>query len=149
MPVHNKFFRMERTFSASPQQLFAVYLDTQKPEKWSAPSDTDEVKILNETVQTGGSESTLCGTKGNMKYRTSVHHHLVETDRIISFSETLLERNTVLAGALITLAIIASDSDLSKLVLTAQITSYGADLSGGYQVGLSQALENLNAMFAG
>lgn len=102
---------------------------------------------LERKCQTGGSESTLCGAKGNVKYRTSVYYHLVETDRIISFSETLLEGNTVLAGALITFEIIASNSGLSKLVLTAQITSYGRHFSGGYQAGLSQALENLNAMF--
>jgi uncharacterized protein YndB with AHSA1/START domain len=140
---------MERSFLVSPQQLFAAYLDTQKREKWSAPSDKDEVRILNEDVRTGGSESTLCGTKGNMKFKTSVHYHLVETDRIISFSETLLEGDTVLAAALVTFEFIDRGSSASKLKLNAQITSYGPDFSEGYRAGLSQALDNLNAMFVG
>jgi uncharacterized protein YndB with AHSA1/START domain len=150
MPLHHETLRMERVFLASPHQVFAAYLDTRARESWSAPSETAEVRILNEDVRTGGSESTLCGAKGDMRYRTEVHYHLVETDRLISFSETLLEGDTVLTAALITFEFFDSGSGASRLVLTDQITSFvGPEGGEGHRAGFSQALDNLHAMLAG
>jgi len=150
MPVHHETLRMERDFLASPQQVFAAYLDTRARESWSAPSETAEVRILNEDVRTGGSEATMCGAKGDMRYRTEVHYHLVETDRLISFSETLLEGDAVLMAALITFEFFNAGSGASKLVLTDQITSFvGPEGVEGHRTGFSQALDNLHGLFAG
>jgi hypothetical protein len=49
---------------------------------------------------------------------------LVEPDRLISFSETLLECDTVLMAALIMFEYCDAGSAASKLVLTDQITSF-------------------------
>lgn len=150
MPVHHETLRMERDFLASPQQVFAAYLDTRARESWSAPSEAAEVRILNEDVRTGGSEATMCGAKGDMRYRTEVHYHLVETDRLISFSETLLEGDTVLMAALITFEFFDAGTGASKLVLTDQITSFvGVEGVEGHRTGFSQALDNLQRMLAG
>jgi uncharacterized protein YndB with AHSA1/START domain len=140
---------MERVFHASPPQVFAAYIDTRARESWSAPSETAEVRILNEDVRTGGSEATMCGAKGDMRYRTEVRYHLVETNQLISFSETLFESDTVLMAALITFEFLDAGSGATKLVLTDQITSFiGPEGIEGHQTGFSQALDNLQKMFA-
>ena len=149
MSVQHETLRLERVFQASPQQVFAAYIDTRAREVWSAPSETAEVRIINEDVRTGGSESTRCGVKGDARYRTEVRYHLVETDRLISFSETQLEGDTVLMAALITFEFFDAGSGASKLVLTDQITSFvGTDGVKGHRTGFSQALDNLQRMVA-
>ena len=146
MQVHHETLRLERTFSASPSRLFAAYLDTHERELWSAPSDTAAVKIENADVRTGGSESTRCGAKGDMRYRTKVAYHLVETDSLISFSETLLEGDHVLMAALITFDFKQADDEGTLLVLTDQITSFvGPEGIEGHRTGFNQALDNLRA----
>lgn len=149
MSVHHETLRMERYFQASPREVFADFIDTRTREVWSAPSETAEVRIIHEDVRTGGSETTLCGAKGDMRYRTEVRYHLVETDRLIAFSETLLEGDTVLMAALITFEYIDAGSGTSKLVLTDQITSFvGPEGIKGHRTGFSQALDNLHAVLA-
>lgn len=150
MPVHHETLRMERVFSSLPHKVFAAYLDTRSRELWSAPSGSAEVHIINEDVRTGGSESTRCGAKGDMRYRTEVSYHFVETDRIICFSETLLEGDAVLMAALITLEFFDAGPGASKLVLTDQITSFvGPEGVEGHRTGFSKALDNLLQMFTG
>jgi hypothetical protein len=48
MPVHHETLRMERLFQASLHRVFAAYVDTRAREVWSAPSDTAEVRIIDE-----------------------------------------------------------------------------------------------------
>jgi uncharacterized protein YndB with AHSA1/START domain len=140
---------MERVFQASPAQVFAAYVDARAREVWSAPRETAEVRIIDEDVRTGGSETTRCGGKGDMRYRTEVRYHLVETDRLISFSETLLEGDTVLMAALITFEFVDVSSGATKLALTDQISSFvGAEGVEGHRTGFSQALDNLQKMLA-
>jgi hypothetical protein len=44
--------------------IFCAYRDKRARESWPAPSQTAEVRILNEDIRTGGSASALCGAKG-------------------------------------------------------------------------------------
>ncbi len=149
MQIHHETLRMERVFAVSPERLFAAYLNTREREIWSTPSETAEVKIEDADVRTGGSESTRCGAKGDLRYRTKVYYHMVEANEVITFSETLFENDTVLMAALISFDFQKVDSDRTTLVLTDQITSFvGPEGVKGHRIGFNQALDNLAARLA-
>ena len=145
MTVHHETFRLEQSLCASPHRAFAAYLDTAEREIWSAPSDTAAVRIEHADVRTGGKETTRCGGKDDLRYRTEVHYNLVVPDRLISFSETLLEGDTVLTAAQVTFEFHTTDGG-THLVLTDQVTSFaGAEAIDGHRQGFSASLNNFAA----
>jgi uncharacterized protein YndB with AHSA1/START domain len=148
MTVHYETIRLEQPLSAPPARAFAAYVDTAKRELWSAPSDTAAVKIDYADVRTGGSETTRCGGKDDLRYRTEVRYHSVVQDTLISFSETLLEGETVLTAALITLEFRPADRG-THLVLTDQVTSFaGPEAADGHRQGFSASLSHFAAFLA-
>ena len=150
IPIHQETIRFERFFSVSPQRLFAAYIDPRERERWSAPSDTAAVRIENSDVRTGGTETTRCGAKDDLRYRTQVYYHLVEADRLISFSETLLDGESVLMAALITFEFHAVGGGGTRLVLSDQITSFvGPEGVEGHRLGFSSVLDNLQRRLEG
>jgi hypothetical protein len=75
---------------------------------------------------------------------------LVEADRLICFSETLLEGDAVPMAALITMEFLDAGSGASKLTLTDEITSFvGPEGREGHRTFFSLALDNLQRMLAG
>lgn len=82
-----------------------------------------------------------------MRYRTKVRHHSVESDRLISISEALLEGDAVLTAALIAFEFVGAGSGASKPVLTEQIASFvGPEGVDGHRTGFSQALDKLHGI---
>lgn len=137
---------IERSLRASPDRIFAAYLDKNARQIWSAPSETAAVEIVTSDVRRGGVETTRCGTKGNLEYRTEVTYHEVRPNELICFSETLLQGDNVLMVALITFELRPVHAQETLLVLTDQITSFvGRDGVEGHRNGFSVALENLSA----
>ena len=145
MTVDHETIRLEQSLCAPPDRAFAAYLDTGEREIWSAPSDTAAVRIAHADVRTGGKESTRCGGKDDLRYRTEVCYNLVVPDRLISFSETLLEGDTVLTAAQVTFEFRAADGG-THLILTDQVTSFvGAEAIDGHRQGFSASLNNFAA----
>jgi uncharacterized protein YndB with AHSA1/START domain len=146
MRPHYETLVIERSLRASPDRIFRAYLDKEARQIWSAPSETAAVEIVTSDVRRGGLETTRCGTKGNLEYRTDVTYHEVRTNELICFSETLLEGDNVLMVALITFELRPVGEHETLLVLTDQITSFvGPDGVEGHRAGFSAALENLAA----
>jgi uncharacterized protein YndB with AHSA1/START domain len=146
MRPHHETLVIERNLRATPDRIFRAYLDKEARQIWSAPSETAAVEIVTSDVRRGGLETTRCGTKGNLEYRTEVTYHEVLTNELICFSETLLEGDNVLMVALITFELRPVRAQETLLVLTDQITSFvGPDGVDGHRKGFSDALENLAA----
>ena len=147
MSAHHETIRLEQHLHVPPERAFAAYLDTTAREVWSAPSDTAAVKIDNAEVRSGGSETTRCGSKGDLRYRTEVRYHFVVPNRLISFSETLIEGDTVVTAALITFDYRAADGG-TQLIVTDQVTSFdGPEAIDGHRQGFSASLHNYAAFF--
>jgi len=144
MDLHHETIRFERRLQASPERVFAAYLNTSEREAWSAPGEMAAVRIEQADVRTGGSETTRCGSKDDLRYRTDVRYHLVLKNQLICFSETVLDGDAVLTSALITMEFRREPDDETLLILTDQVTSVcGRDGIQGHRQGFSAALQNL------
>lgn len=147
MDLHHETIKLTQSFPVSRTRLFKALTSTQEREIWGRPDSETEIRILESDVRTGGSETGVCGPTGDMRWRTKVFYHLVETDRMILFTEELWEDGTLLTVALITYDMAADGDGGSRLRLTDQVTSFfGADAAHGHRSGYTLALKNLKAL---
>jgi uncharacterized protein YndB with AHSA1/START domain len=148
MTVHHETIVLEQMLPVPPGRAFSAYVDTAEREVWSAPSETAAVKIDRADVRTGGTEATRCGSKDDLRYRTEVRYHLVEQDALISFSETLMDGETVVTAALVTFEFGRTADGHTRLRLTDQVTSFvGPEAIDGHRQGFSASLRNFAAFF--
>ena len=146
MDLYHETLTFKRSFPVSAARLFEAFRNPREREVWSAPDDNTEIKIVECDVRTGGREKGLCGSKGDMNWSMDVAYHLVENNRLITFTEELREGDRMLTVALIT-ADITPTGDGCTLDLTDQITSFvGQGGVSGHREGYDQALDNLADM---
>ena len=148
MEIHHETVTLEKSLPASPEEVFQAYADPKAREKWSAPDNTTEIRILESNVKTGGSETGKCGTRGQeLNWRMNVAYHLVEKGRLITFTEELWDGDTMLTVALITFDLTKASDGTTILRLTDQITSFvGEGGVQGHRDGYTKALDNLASM---
>ncbi|PTX56314.1 uncharacterized protein YndB with AHSA1/START domain [Litoreibacter ponti] len=148
MEIHHETVTLEKPLPASPEEVFQAYTDPRAREKWSAPDNTTEIRILESNVKTGGSETGKCGTRGQeLNWRMDVAYHLVENDRLITFTEELWDGDNMLTVALITFDLSKAPDGTTILLLTDQITSFvGEGGVQGHRDGYTKALDNLASM---
>lgn len=147
MDLHHETIELTQSFPVSRTRLFKALTSTKEREIWGRPDGDTEIRILESDVRTGGSETGLCGPRGEMRWQTKVFYHLVEVDRMILFTEELWEDKTLLTVALITFDVAADGDKRSRLRLTDQVTSFfGADAARGHRSGYTLALKNLEAL---
>ena len=146
MDLYHETLTFQRTFPASSARLFEAFRNPREREVWSAPDEHTEIRIVECEFRAGGREKGLCGPKGSMNWSMDVAYHLVETDRLIAFTEELREDERMLTVALITVEILPTD-DGCMLNLTDQITSFvGKGGVSGHRGGYAKALDNLADM---
>lgn len=146
MELYHETLTFERAFPVSAARLFEAFRNPREREIWSAPDENTEIEIVECDFRTGGREKGLCGPKGDMSWSMDVAYHLVETDRLIVFTEELRDGDRMLTVALITVEILPAD-DGCRLNLTDQITSFvGQGGVSGHRDGYAKALENLAGM---
>lgn len=147
MDLHHETIELTQTFTVPRARLFKALTSADEREIWGRPDSDTEIRILESDVRTGGTEKGLCGPTGNMKWQTKVFYHLVETDRMILFTEELWDDSTLLTVALITFDVTADGEGQSQLRLTDQVTSFfGAGAAQGHRSGYTMALKNLEAL---
>jgi uncharacterized protein YndB with AHSA1/START domain len=146
MELYHETLTFQRPFPVPAARLFEAFRNPREREVWSAPDDNTAIEIVECDLRTGGHEKGLCGSKGNMNWSMDVVYHLVETDRLITFTEELREGDRILTIALITIDIVPTDEGCT-LKLTDQITSFvGQGGVSGHRDGYSKALDNLATM---
>lgn len=148
MEIHHETVTLKKSLPASPEAVFQAYTDPKAREKWSAPDDTTEIRILESNVITGGSETGKCGTRGEeLNWRMDVAYHLVDKGRLITFTEELWDGDNMLTVALITFNLSEASDGTTILHLTDQITSFvGKGGVQGHRDGYTMAIDNLASM---
>lgn len=149
MNIEHDTLNLERKLTASPERVFAAYIDPAVREKWCVPSDDMDLKIIESNVVAGGTEIGRCSPHGFDDYfEMRVRYHAVEEPNHIIFSEELWEKDQLLTIALITFDIRSADDGGSILHLTDQITSFaGKELIDGHKEGYSIALGKLETFW--
>lgn len=148
MTLCHETIELQQTLPVAPARAFAAYCSVPDREIWSAPSATAAVIIDHADVRTGGSETTRCGGKDDLRFRTEVRYHKVEANAYVSFTETLYEDDAILTAALITFDFRAEGDERTYLTLTDHVTSFvGPEALAGHREGFAASLQNFRDFF--
>lgn len=139
---------MERTYSASPERVFAAWSDVEARKRWSAPADSIRIEYEEAAFREGGRDVSRCIEPGNDDYVAVVTYIDIKTNQRIFFVEGITHGMKRVSAALISVEL-APRSEATHLLLTMQIASFdGSDMEQGYQFGWSSALDNLTKEFS-
>lgn len=138
---------MERTYTASPQRVFAAWADVEARKRWSAPAENIRIEYEEADFREGGRDISRCIEPGNDDYVAAVTYIDIKRDQRIAFVEDVIHGKTRVSAALISVELTPANAG-SRLLLTMQIASFdGASMEQGYQFGWSAALDNLAKEF--
>ena len=139
---------LERTFTASPAEVFAAWSDTAKRAKWNSPSDEIVIEMERDEFREGGTDIALCKYEGEtVAHVTSNYHEIVPEKRIL-FTETIREGAAMQGASLVSVALVAKGSDTHMTVTLQTVAVDGSELLDGVNEGWTSALARLSAMFA-
>jgi uncharacterized protein YndB with AHSA1/START domain len=132
----------ERSYSASPERVFAAFANPAARAQWSA-GPNDAFFYDHTDFREGGRDQFRCGPKNDPKLRgETIYHQIVPNKRVIS-TETLDADGQRMAVSLTTLEF-EPTTDGTNLKLTVQLVSLvGLAMIAGYESGNKTALENL------
>ncbi|MEO0566534.1 MAG: SRPBCC domain-containing protein [Pseudomonadota bacterium] len=149
MAIFHETFTFAINLSVPPERAFAAYVDTALRATWSAPNPNTQISIIESDVCTGGSEVTKCGPMGgDLLYQLDISYHLVEQNKLISFTEVLREGRAKLTAALVTFEFRKRTDGTTDLHVADQVTSFvGNGGLEGHSEGYANALKNLAALF--
>jgi uncharacterized protein YndB with AHSA1/START domain len=139
---------MERTYTATPQRVFAAWADVEARKRWSAPTDDIRIEYEASDFREGGRDVSRCIEPGTADYVATVNYLDIRKGQRIVFSEDVVHGNKRVSAALISMEL-TPKGDATHLALTMQIASFdNASMEQGYQFGWSAALDNLAKEFS-
>ena len=113
--VHHSTYTLERTYAASPAEVFAAWSDPATKATWFAPDDAR----YSLDFRVGGSEA-VHGGEGVELVASSEYHDIVKDERIVY--TTALFADNVLSTVSLTTVLFTCEGDGTRLVLIEQGT---------------------------
>ncbi|MEZ5957033.1 MAG: SRPBCC domain-containing protein [Hyphomonadaceae bacterium] len=139
---------MERTYSATPQRVFAAWSDVEVRKRWSSPAESIRIEYEAADFREGGKDISRCIEPGNADYVATVHYLDIRKDLRLVFAEDVVHGDKRVSAALISVEL-TPQAGATHLALTLQIASFDdAGMEQGYQFGWSSALDNLANEFS-
>lgn len=139
---------IEKTINASAQQVFNAWADPAARSIWGPPSDDEAIEFLENDFRVGGKDVSLCGQKGDLRFRVDTVYHDIQQPLRLLFTERVSTDDNLLCVSLIT-AEFSEAGEATNLELTVQVASLvGEDMIGGNRGGWEAALNNLGVYLA-
>lgn len=132
----------EREVSAPLATLWQIWTAPAARAVWAAPSPAVTVEFLEADTRVGGREVSLCKAPGQADIRCECGWlELRPLSRSVNY-EVISSGEAVQSAALVTAAFSGAGAR-SRLAVTVQISSLGADMAAGYRQGFEAGLDNL------
>ena len=134
--------RFERTVAVPVSVLWQVWTAPAARAVWSAPGPSVTVEFLEADTRIGGREVSLCKVDGQPDNRCECGWlDLLPALRSVNY-EVVSSDGMTRSAALVTAQFSGTD-ELSRLVVTVQLSSLAQDMEAGYRQGSDAGLRNL------
>ncbi len=135
----------ERDVAAPLAALWEAWTAPAARAIWAAPVPAVTVEFLEADTRVGGREVSLCKVAGQPDIRCEIGWLALQPAlRSVNY-EVISSEGVTQSVALVT-ADIAATGDLSRLVVTVQLSSLADDMEAGYREGFGAGLDNLAGM---
>lgn len=137
---------LERTFEASPEEVFAAWESDEARRFWGSPSDTIELRHDAADFSVGGQDISACVSEGRDLFRVLTRYLDIVRDRRIVFTEVIESDGKPLGACLVSAEILAEPGG-TRLIVTVQTAAFDdSALQDGVEEGWSSALDRLVAL---
>lgn len=139
--LHNTFV-IERSYSSTPERVFAAFADPAKKRRWFAEGDHHQVEVFEMDFRAGGVERTRYRMGDNTPFKgvalssEGTYQVIVPNQRIVT-AATMSFGDKVISSALVTIELLPSEKG-TDLICTHQAAFFeGSDgpqmREGGWQ----------------
>jgi uncharacterized protein YndB with AHSA1/START domain len=146
-PITHDTFMLERTFTATPEQVFSAYADDKTRVQW-APPRTDEMRYSRSEFRVHGTDEFRCGPAGDLRMSgRTVYLDIVENQRIV-LAETVSSEGHIAAHSLVSWQLEPIGNATKVTVLVHVTSTVGGWMLAASHGGHSGALDNLQELLA-
>lgn len=132
----------EREVAAPLETLWLAWTAPDARAVWSSPAPSVTVEFLEADTRAGGREVSLCKVAGEPDIRCEIGWLALQAPSCSVNCEVISCEGVTQSAALVTAKFSARD-DRSRMVVTVQLSSLGADMEAGYREGFGAGLDNL------
>ena len=141
--VNHATFTLERTYDASPRQVFAAWSTPEALLRWGSPGEGWEVAYERFDFRPGGGDVSRFGPKGGEAYVNETQYMDIVPDARIVSAGTMTHGDKRLFAGLLTVEFHAKGAGC-RLVMTEQGAFLdGHDLPENHEAGWNAMLDNL------
>ena len=129
--IHNTFV-IERSYSATPERVFAAFADPAKKRRWFAEGDHHEVEMFEMDFRAGGVERTRYRMNESTPFKgvalsSDGNYQVIVPNQRIVLAATMSLGDRVISSALVTVELLPSEKG-TDLICTHQAAFFeGAD----------------------
>ncbi|WP_429911618.1 SRPBCC domain-containing protein [Glycocaulis sp.] len=142
MTLSHDTVRFDRSYDATPEQVFAAWADSEAMSRWAVPGPDHELRYETSDFRVGGRDLARCGAKGDLRFQAEVLYlDIVQNERIV-LAETISEDGKPMCAALVSVSL-AADGKGTRQIVTCQVTEFVPGMADGYRHGYGASLDNL------
>lgn len=93
---------VERTYTSSPETVFAAWSDSKARQIWESSSITMTMRYDNFDFRVGGRELSHCSAAGEDIYHFDVRYEDIVPNQRVVFASRIDERDNCMAASLVT-----------------------------------------------
>ncbi|MGE3306151.1 MAG: SRPBCC family protein [Rhizobiaceae bacterium] len=135
----------ERDVAAPLDVLWSAWTSPAARAVWASPAPAVTVDFLEADTREGGREVSLCRVAGQPDIRCEIGWLALQPSARSVNYEVISCEGVTQSAALVTADLSGSD-ERSRLTVTIQLSSLGADMEAGYREGFNGGLDNLTGV---
>lgn len=132
----------EREIAAPPHVVWETWTAPAARALWSAPTPAVTVEYIEADTRVGGREISICRVEGQPDIRCEIGWLALQPQALSVNNEVISAEGTTLSAALVT-ADLSGTPEVSRLMVTVQLSSLAQDMEPGYREGFGAGLDNL------
>jgi uncharacterized protein YndB with AHSA1/START domain len=138
---------LERTYRATPDQVFRAWEDVETRARWSKPWPEMDLVYDRHDFRTGGTDTYRCGLDGHFNWAAEVQYLDIVRNKRLIYSERMAEEGKPQSTALIAVEFFAKGRETLQIVSIDILTLDGSNMLEGYAGSWDPVLDNLASEF--
>ncbi len=138
---------LERTYEATPEQVFRAWEDVEARSRWSKPWPEMDLVYDRHDFRVGGRDAYRCGLDGDFNWAAEVQYLDIVPGKRLVYSERMAEEGKPQSVALIAVEFFQKGKETLQTVSIDMLTLDGSTMFEGYAASWEPVLDNISTEF--